>query len=121
MSAHTIMTRLHGRTAAGVPRWAVLAAYATPLLVLPSGLWRIAGFILEVPLLEYGPTPPGEGFDGGWAYILALSVVSEAAAFLTVGLVSQWGEVWPRWIPGWAVAGCRCRPPSSPRASARSS
>lgn len=27
-------------------------------------------------------------------------MVSEAAAFLTVGLVARWGEVWPRWIPG---------------------
>ncbi|MFD3873080.1 hypothetical protein [Streptomyces sp. NPDC058623] len=25
-----------------VPRWAVLTAYAVPLVTLPSGLWRIA-------------------------------------------------------------------------------
>ncbi|MEU5921380.1 hypothetical protein [Streptomyces sp. NPDC047141] len=25
-----------------VPRWAVLAAHAVPLLVLPSGIWRVA-------------------------------------------------------------------------------
>ncbi|WP_433436201.1 hypothetical protein [Nonomuraea sp. CA-141351] len=104
MTARAILAKLHGRTAAGVPRWAVWAAYATTLTPLPSGIWRIAAFSFGVPLLEYGATPPsGHGpmlIDGGWWYILALSVVSEAMAFLTVGLVAQWGEVWPRWIPG---------------------
>ncbi|MFI6601432.1 hypothetical protein ACIBHX_34725 [Nonomuraea sp. NPDC050536] len=101
MAGHNLWSRLHGRTAAGVPRWAVLAAYAIPLAVLPSSLWRIATFIFHLPLLEFGPTPPGrlEGLDGGWWYILLLSVVSEAAAFLAVGLVSEWGERWPRWVP----------------------
>ncbi|MEV4108452.1 hypothetical protein [Nonomuraea sp. NPDC049695] len=97
----SVWSRLHGRTAAGVPRWAVLAAYAIPLVVLPSSLWRIAGFVLHVPLVEFGPTPPGglEGLAGGWWYIMLLSVVSEAAAFLAVGLVSEWGEAWPGWVP----------------------
>jgi hypothetical protein len=92
---------MHGRTAAGVPRWAVLAAYAIALVVLPSSLWRIAAFVFNVPLLESGPTPPAgqEGLAGGWWYILLLSVVSEAAAFLAVGLVSEWGEAWPGWVP----------------------
>lgn len=101
MSVHAIWSRLHGRTAAGVPRWAVLAAYAIPLVVLPSSLWRIAGFILHVPLVEFGPPAPvgQEGPVGGWWYIVLLSVVSEAAAFLAVGLVGEWGEVWPDWVP----------------------
>ncbi|MER6942965.1 hypothetical protein ABT294_02965 [Nonomuraea sp. NPDC000554] len=102
MAAHTLWRRLHGRTAADVPRWAVLAAYAIPLVVLPSGLWRIAAMIFNAPLLEVDTTPSGgdlEGLAGGWWYILLLSVVSEAAAFLAVGLVSEWGEAWPRWIP----------------------
>ncbi|MFC4006710.1 hypothetical protein ACFOY2_05725 [Nonomuraea purpurea] len=101
MPAHTVWSRLHGRTAEGVPRWAVLVAYAIPLVVLPSSLWRIAGFVLNMPLLEFGPTSPGdqEGTIGGWWYILLLSVVSEAAAFLAVGLISEWGERWPRWVP----------------------
>ncbi|MEU6710075.1 hypothetical protein ABZ897_01235 [Nonomuraea sp. NPDC046802] len=101
MASRTIWSRLHGPTAAGVPRWAVLTAYAIPLVVLPSSLWRIAGLILNVPLLEFGPTSPGghEGPIGGWWYILLLSVLSEAAAFLAVGLISEWGETWPRWMP----------------------
>jgi hypothetical protein len=94
--------RLHGTPAEGAPRWAVRAAYAISLLVLPSCLWRIGGFVLDLPLLEHGPVPPGQdpaSFDGGPAYILALSVVSEALALLCTGLVCRWGEVWPRWIP----------------------
>ncbi len=98
----TLLRRLHGRPAPGVPRWAVLAAYATALVTLPSCVWRIA-LGLNQPLLEHPATPPsGHGsvfFTGLW-YVVALSVVSEALAYLTVGLVSQWGEVWPRWIPG---------------------
>ncbi|MET8622433.1 hypothetical protein ABZW30_01510 [Kitasatospora sp. NPDC004669] len=93
--------RLHGAPAEGVPRWAVRAAYAISLLVLPSCLWRIGGFILDLPLLEHGPIPPDRdpaSLDG-WAYILTLSVLSEALALLCTGLVSRWGEVWPRWIP----------------------
>ncbi|MEO3875755.1 hypothetical protein ABGB18_43825 [Nonomuraea sp. B12E4] len=101
MAVRTIWSTLHGRTAAGVPRWARLAAYAIPLVVLPSSLWRVAGFALHVPLLEFNPTPPAgqEELVSGWWYVLLLSVVSEAAAFLAVGLISEWGEVWPGWVP----------------------
>ncbi|GGX32994.1 hypothetical protein GCM10010341_62890 [Streptomyces noursei] len=30
---------------------------------------------------------------------MGLSVLTEALALLTVGLVSGWGEVFPRWVP----------------------
>lgn len=71
-----------------------------PLTVLPSSLWRIAlGFGVPV------------GFTGelaktfaapGWItlYVIVLSLVCEAAAFLAVGLVRRWGEVFPDWVPG---------------------
>ena len=29
-----------------------------------------------------------------------MTLASEALAYLTVGLVAPWGEVWPRWLPG---------------------
>ncbi|THV23545.1 hypothetical protein [Glycomyces paridis] len=94
--------RFHGATAAGVPRWAVWTAYATALTALPSALWRIAAMIGDVPLLEVDRAALAEasGLEAGpWWYIIALSVVSEGLAFLAVGLVTVWGEVWPRWIP----------------------
>lgn len=102
MTTRTILTKLHSRTAAGVPRWAMWTACAVTLTALPSGIWRIAAINFGAPLLEHNTTAPStpEAFNGEWWYIIALSVVSEALAFLAVGLVAPWGEVWPRWIPG---------------------
>ncbi|WP_435240492.1 hypothetical protein [Streptomyces cucumeris] len=85
-------------SSAPAPRWAVWAAHATTWAVLPSGLWRIA-LVLGHPA---GYTD--EGFadfrsPGAKVWMLALSVVCECVAFLTIGLVRPWGEVVPRWIP----------------------
>jgi hypothetical protein len=81
------------------PRWAVIAAHAIPILALPSGIWRIV-LGLGVPV----------GFSGelaevyaapGWItpYVFALTVLVEALALLSLGLVRPWGEVAPRWLP----------------------
>lgn len=73
-----------------VPRWAVWAAYAVPLCVLPSAVWRAFGvFNGDV----------GIGSEGGW-YLLLLSGVSMGFALLTLGLVHRWGERVPGWVPG---------------------
>ncbi|MFB7586433.1 hypothetical protein [Streptomyces sp. NPDC056169] len=80
----------------GVPRWAVLAAHAVPLVTLPSGLWRLA-LVAGLPVTqdaEFGTMGVGES-----VYVVCLSVVSELLAFLTLGLVRSWGEVFPRWMP----------------------
>ncbi|MFI6638853.1 hypothetical protein [Streptomyces sp. NPDC050504] len=84
-------------TARPVPRWALRLAYALPLILLPSCLWRLP-FALHFEM--------GQIHDGGmpdyWVsipYVLALSVLSEVIAILTVGLVRGWGEVAPSWIP----------------------
>ncbi|MGI5525869.1 hypothetical protein ACQEVX_00095 [Streptomyces syringium] len=86
----------------GVPRWAALAAYAVPLVTLPSGLWRVA--------LAAGLPVAAEPVRTVWGvlYVLALTVVSEALALLTLGLVQPWGEVVPRWIP--LIGGRAVRP-----------
>ncbi|MFI8388828.1 hypothetical protein [Streptomyces sp. NPDC085540] len=71
----------------GVPRHLQLAAFAVPLVVLPSTLWRLpAAFDQGIGL-------------GERMYILSLSVVSELLAFTAIGLIARWGEVFPRWIP----------------------
>lgn len=81
------------------PRWAVIAAHAIPVLALPSGIWRIAlglgvpvGFTGELAEVYAAP---------GWItpYVFALTVLVEALALLSVGLVRRWGEVLPHWVP----------------------
>ncbi|MDJ0384070.1 hypothetical protein [Streptomyces sp. G-G2] len=82
-----------------VPRWVDRAAHAVPLVVLPSGLWRMA-MAVGIPV----------GFSGqlaadwrpGWetsSYITLLTLFTEALALLTLGLVRPWGEKVPRWVP----------------------
>ncbi|MFD5099807.1 hypothetical protein [Streptomyces albidochromogenes] len=72
---------------AGVSRRLQLVAYAVPLTVLPSSIWRLPA-----------------AFDGGIglgerAYIVFLSVMSEVFAFTAIGLIARWGEVFPRRVP----------------------
>lgn len=81
-------------------RWVVLLAWATPLCVLPSSLWRVYA-ITQIP-------PGCPDSPGTRVYIVGLSCVSFAAAFLTVGLVSEWGRRWPTWVPH--LGGRRIRP-----------
>ncbi|HZW01145.1 MAG TPA: hypothetical protein VFF55_06205 [Candidatus Deferrimicrobium sp.] len=86
-------------TYALAPAWARHAAHLVVLLALPSGLWRLAlalGF-------RAGHTEQGYldrvGSTSGALYVVALSVLAEGIAMLTLGLVRPWGEVVPRWIP----------------------
>ncbi|MFC9059067.1 hypothetical protein ACFTXB_13555 [Streptomyces sp. NPDC057074] len=66
---------------------------------MPSAVWRFAvvlGFPLGLAESEYDAM-----LVPGWGCVVVpmLSVSQEALAFLTLGLVRPWGEVWPRWIP----------------------
>lgn len=88
---------------AGVPRWARVAAYAVPFTVLPSSLWRIAACTFRAPIVR-GDVVSGVSSSGIpglplWLYVILLSIASELLAFTAVGLISSWGEVFPRWIP----------------------
>ena len=89
--------------AAGVPRWARVAAYAVPFTVLPSSAWRIAACAFHAPIVrgDVVSDVTSSGVPGVplWLYVILLSIVSELLAFTAVGLVSTWGEVFPRWIP----------------------
>lgn len=93
--------------ASSAPRWAVRAAHLAALVVLPTGLWRIA-LVLGFPA---GYTADGfAGFEtpGAKVWMLSLSVATELLALLTIGLVRPWGEVLPRWIP--RIGGRTVRP-----------
>jgi hypothetical protein len=88
---------------AGTPRWAVATAWATPLCVAPSGIWRtLVG--LGVPLGWSDTHLRLERIPGlGTAYVITLTVMTLSAAALTLGLVYPWGEHLPGWVP--AVGG----------------
>lgn len=85
-------------TVQDVPRWAVWCAWTTVLCTVPSGVWRMAlGFGVDVGFTgKLGEMYTGVGI---MVYVLALTVVSQAAAFLTLGLIRPWGQTVPRWIP----------------------
>lgn len=89
--------------AGGVSRRARVAALAVPLTVLPSSVWRIAACTFHAPIMrgDLGSALGSSGLPGVplGVYVILLSVVSELLAFTAVGLVSRWGEVFPRWIP----------------------
>ena len=91
----TTFSRLHGTTAADVPRWAVLTAYAVPFTVLPSSIWRIVTIFSDE---RHGSGDVPEWVPM-WVYVTLLSILSELLAFTALGLVATWGEVWPRWLP----------------------
>ncbi|MFD1530705.1 hypothetical protein [Pseudonocardia aurantiaca] len=87
---------------AGVPQWARIAAFTIPFTVLPSGIWRIAAVTFHLPIARgerhgAGDIPPWLPIE---LYVVLLSVLSELLAFTAIGLISMWGEVFPRWIPG---------------------
>jgi hypothetical protein len=97
-----------GRDGRPAPRWAVAAAHLVALTTLPAALWRLPlAFGFSMGALE----PSGAAVHvTGWesVYVLVLSVVSEAAALLTLGLVRPWGERAPGWIP--LIGGRRISP-----------
>jgi hypothetical protein len=92
------------------PPWAVRAAHLTALTTLPSCLWRLglaAGFDLG-----YDPTwmAANASSFADRSYLVTLSLLTEALALLTLGLVTPWGEVLPSWLP---FAGARRVPPNA--------
>ncbi|RLP91297.1 hypothetical protein EAD98_24030 [Micromonospora sp. CV4] len=75
-----------GRTWATAPSpWAVWAAYAVPVCVLPSAVWRLS--------LVFTDDAATTG------YMIFLSVLSMGLALSTLGLVHRWGQQVPRWVP----------------------
>lgn len=82
------------------PRWAHRAAHTITLLSLPSGIWRLGlamGFHLGYTEAGHqNVCPPGFWGPG---YLVALTLLTECAALLSLGLVRRWGEVVPRRVP----------------------
>ena len=91
-----------------VPRHVAVAAHLTALTVLPSGVWRVVlgcGVTLGFARADL----EADGIPGrGTVMVVFLTVLTEALALLTLGLVKPWGEVVPRWVP--ALGGRRVPP-----------
>ncbi|ARF52820.1 hypothetical protein [Streptomyces gilvosporeus] len=86
-----------GDTERPVPLWALRLAKALPFVLLPHCLWRLP-FAVDFQMGTIDPTAPPRPW---WtpAYVVGLSVLTEALALLTMVLVSGWGEVFPSWVP----------------------
>jgi hypothetical protein len=93
-----------------VPRQVAVAAHLTALTVLPSGVWRVVlgcGVTLGFARADLR----ADGMPGwGTVMVVGLTVLTEALALLTLGLVQPWGEVVPRWVP---LLGGRRVPPAA--------
>lgn len=98
------LVRAAVRPAPEVPRWAVVCAHVVPLLVLPSGIWRLVlgagvplGFTGDLAELYAAP---------GWItpYVVLLTLAAELAAMTSFALVARWGEVPPRALVAGAAA-----------------
>src|SRR5581483_10165743 len=81
---HAVWARAHD-PAAGVSRWARIAAYAVPFTVLPSSLWRIAACTFHAPItrgtIDYADAPSGLPGVPLALYVILLSIASELLAF----------------------------------------
>ncbi|MET8908601.1 hypothetical protein [Micromonospora sp. NPDC004551] len=107
MTSDTVSGTVRFRAGRPAPVWAVRVAHLIPLVVLPSGLWRIA-LVAGLPIgasAHGAPVRPGLGES---VYIVSLSLVSEGLALLALGLVRPWGEVFAGWLP---LVGGRRVPP----------
>ncbi len=84
----------------GTPGWAVACARGAVASVIPSAVWRtLVG--IGVPLGWSQEQLDLERIPGqGTIYVIALSVLSIAAASLTLGLVRPWGDRVPASVPG---------------------
>ncbi|MCG5461726.1 hypothetical protein MED01_006595 [Micromonospora sp. MED01] len=79
---HTDSARV---STAAPPPWAVWAAYAVPLCVLPSAAWRLSLVFTDDAVTQW--------------YMIFLSALSMGLALLTLGLVHGWGQRFPHWVP----------------------
>ncbi|MEU4796277.1 hypothetical protein [Streptomyces sp. NPDC023327] len=80
--------------AAPASAWTVRAARSLSLLALPVCVWRLP--------FAFGYGMGGAAPDPAWwnmPYVLGLSLLTELAALLGLGLVRPWGEVFPAWLP----------------------
>ena len=93
------------------PSWITYVARLSALTPVPSSLWRlplIFGFSMGMPE-AFMADMMSHPFWLRATYLVGLGVLSDGCAYLTLGLVRSWGEVFPdrmplvggRRVPGW--------------------
>lgn len=102
LAARSLLSATVGRPTPGwtqpeaAARWGKVAAVIAAVCALPYGLIRLTWLT---------PWPIGGDAAGLAAepemrlHGLLLGLAALAGAVLTTGLISRWGEVWPRWVP----------------------
>ncbi|MGH3358161.1 MAG: hypothetical protein ACRDO7_05125 [Nocardioidaceae bacterium] len=95
-----------------VPRWAVIAAHVAAFAPVLSSLWRLPLiFGVSMGMTDaFMDDMMSHPFAARAGYLVGLGVVSDALAFLTIGLVRPWGDAVPRRMP---VLGGRRIPPAA--------
>lgn len=89
-------------TQQAVPKIIRALAVLIALLPVPSTLWRLFHIfglnlgLLGPPLLERSGGP---SFAYGVLYLLFLCAFTCGAAYLAIGLVARWGEIFPSGLP----------------------
>jgi hypothetical protein len=86
-------------------RWATYIAVGIPLVYATVRLSWAAG----IPLGISDAVLREALANGQWQSAAALGTVALVGALLTLGLISRWGEVFPRWVP---ILGGRRVPPT---------
>jgi hypothetical protein len=93
--------RARHSTARPVPRWALTAAQLAALTPVASSLWRLP-LMFGVSMgmdAEFMASMMAHPFWQRLIYLGALGILTDGLAYLTLGLVRRWGEIWPGWIP----------------------
>jgi hypothetical protein len=88
-------------TAQPVPGWTRTVAVIAALSPVPSSLWRLP-LIFGVSMgmdAEFMDSMMAHPWWQRAGYLVGLGVLADGCAFLTLGLVRWWGEVFPRWVP----------------------
>ncbi|MGP4018779.1 hypothetical protein [Saccharopolyspora sp. 5N708] len=73
-----------------------ICAYAIPLCILPSALWRLFSAARTL-VTNVNPCSSHNVLEV--IYVPSLSFGSMALGLLAIGLVRPWGEVLPHWLP----------------------
>lgn len=101
LTSADLSPRTHRSTARAVPDWARRAAELAALTPVASSLWRLPlAFGVSMGMdAEFMADMMAHPFWQRLGYLGALGALTDGLAFLTLGLVRGWGEIWPRWIP----------------------